>query len=269
MGDSVGIEARSIGTDIWYAPGVNIHRNPMGGRNFEYFSEDPVISGTMGARIIDGAWGQQLVTTIKHFAMNDQESNRAGIFTWADEQAMREIYLKAFEIPVKESECHGVMSAYNRIGTDWCGGCSELLVDLLRKEWGYEGYVVSDYSNNFVGAGYMSPVLAIYNGNDTMLTGVWFLNMTSHIAAVEMQYYIDPVGFGTAMRDCCRNIMNAKMKTKAFLEPGYFVDDENLLIEEDEWEHSGPGIVSFFSLQFTNFINQIVMILRELIDWHY
>lgn len=269
MGDSVGIEARSIGTDVWYAPGVNIHRNPMGGRNFEYFSEDPVLSGVMGGQIIDGAWGQGLVTTIKHFALNDQESNRAGIFTWADEQTMREIYLKAFEIPVKKSACHGVMSAYNRIGTDWCGGCSALLIDLLRKEWGYEGYVVSDYSNNFVGAGYMSPVLAIYNGNDTMLTGVWFLNMTSHIASVKAQYYIDPVGFGTAMRDACRNIMNAKMKTKAFLEPGYFVDDKNLIIEEDEWEHSGPYIVSFFSFEFTNFINQIVMILRDLIDWHY
>ena len=269
MGDSVGIEARSIGTDIWYAPGVNIHRNPMGGRNFEYFSEDPVLSGTMGAEIINGAWGQGLVTTIKHFVMNDQESQRAGVFTWADEQTMREIYLKAFEIPVKKSACHGVMSAYNRIGTDWCGASSELLKDLLRKEWGYEGYVVSDYSNNFVGNGYMSPVLAIYNGNDTMLTGVWFLNMPSHIAAIEMQYYADPIGFGTAMREACRNILNAKMKTKAFLEPGYFVDNEDLVISEDDWDFTEPYIVSYLNLEFTNFVNQIVMIFRKFIDWHF
>ena len=269
MGDSVGIEARSIGTDIWYAPGVNIHRNPMGGRNFEYFSEDPVLSGTMGAEIINGAWGQGLVTTIKHFVMNDQESQRAGVFTWADEQTMREIYLKAFEIPVKKSACHGVMSAYNRIGTDWCGASSELLKDLLRKEWGYEGYVVSDYSNNFVGNGYMSPVLAIYNGNDTMLTGVWFLNMPSHVAAIEMQYYADPIGFGTAMREACRNIMNAKMKTKAFLEPGYFVDNEDLVISEEDWDFTEPYIVSYLNLEFTNFVNQIVMIFRKFIDWHF
>ena len=269
MGDSVGIEARSIGTDIWYAPGVNIHRNPMGGRNFEYFSEDPMLSGTIGAEIINGAWGQGLVTTIKHFAMNDQESHRAGIFTWADEQTMREIYLKAFEIPVKKSACFGVMSAYNRIGTDWCGGCSELLKDLLRKEWGFEGFVVSDYSNNFIGNGHMSPVLAVYNGNDTMLTGVWLLNMPSHVAAVEMQYYADPIGFGTALREACRNIMNVKMKTKAFLEPGYFVDDEDLSIKEEDWEHTEPYFISQLNFAFTNFVNQIVMILRKFIDWQY
>ncbi len=267
MGDSVGIEARAIGTDIWYAPGVNIHRNPMGGRNFEYFSEDPVLSGTMGAQIIDGAWGQGLVTTIKHFAMNDQESHRAGIFTWADEQAMREIYLKAFEIPVKTSACYGVMSAYNRIGTDWAGGCSELLIDLLRKEWGFEGFVVSDYSNNFIGNGHMSPVLAVYNGNDTMLTGVWFLNMPSHVAAIKGQYYIDPIGFGTALREACKNIINVKMKTKAFLEPGYFVDNEDLIIKEDDWTDNST--FGAFNFELTNFVNRIVMILRPLIDWHF
>ncbi|MBQ3086615.1 MAG: glycoside hydrolase family 3 protein [Clostridia bacterium] len=267
MGDSVGKEARSIGTDIWYAPGVNIHRNPMGGRNFEYFSEDPVLSGTMGAQIIDGAWNQGLVTTVKHFVMNDQEAHRAGIFTWADEQAMREIYLKAFEIPVKESACHGVMSAYNRLGTDWCGASSELLIDLLRNEWGYEGYVVSDYSNNFVGNGYMSPVLAVYNGNDTMLTGVWFLNMPSHLAAVKAQYMIDPVGFGTALRDCARNVVTVKMKTKAFLEPGYFEDDPDLTIPLSQWDYTERPVRSVIVCLLTNLVNIIVMLVRILIDW--
>lgn len=201
--------------------------------------------------------------------MNDQESHRAGIFTWADEQTMREIYLKAFEIPVKKSACFGVMSAYNRIGTDWCGGCSELLKDLLRKEWGFEGFVVSDYSNNFIGNGHMSPVLTVYNGNDTMLTGVWLLNMPSHVAAVEMQYYADPIGFGTALRESCRNIMNVKMKTKAFLEPGYFVDNEDLSVKEEDWEHTDPYILSVLNFEFTNFVNHIVMILRKFIDWQY
>ncbi len=267
MGDSAGKEARSIGTDIWYAPGVNIHRNPMGGRNFEYFSEDPVLSGTMGAQIIDGAWNQGLVTTVKHFVMNDQETQRAGIFTWADEQAMREIYLKAFEIPVKESACHGIMSAYNRLGTDWCGASSELLIDLLRNEWGYDGYVVSDYSNNFVGNGYMSPVLAVYNGNDTMLTGVWFLNMPSHLAAVKAQYMIDPVGFGTALRDCARNVVTVKMKTKAFLAPGYFEDDPDLTIPLSQWDYTERPVRSVIVCLLTNLVNIIVMLVRILIDW--
>ena len=127
-----------MGTDIWYAPGVNIHRNPMAGRNFEYFSEDPVISGKMASAIISGCASQGLVTTIKHFVLNDQESNRAGIYTWADEQTMREIYLKAFEIPIKETKCCGIMSAFDRLGTVWCGASSALLNDLLRTEWGFE-----------------------------------------------------------------------------------------------------------------------------------
>ena len=265
MGDSVGQEARSIGTDVWYAPGVNIHRNPMGGRNFEYFSEDPVISGIMATEIINGAWNQGLVTTIKHFALNDQETNRTGVFTWADEQTLREIYLKAFEIPVKNSECHGVMSAYNRIGTDWAGACSELLVDLLRTEWGYDGYVISDYSNNFIGRGYMDPALAVYNGNDTILSGVWFLNMTSHISLVKATYNADPVGFGTALREACRNILEAKMKTKAFLEPGNPAADAELTVNESAYDMSNPLDVLKYNL--AKIINMLASFARRLIDY--
>lgn len=265
MGDSVGQEARSIGTDIWYAPGVNIHRNPMGGRNFEYFSEDPVLSGTMAAEIINGAYAQGLVTTIKHFALNDQETHRNGVFTWADEQTLREIYLKAFEIPVKNSECHGVMSAYNRIGTDWAGACSELLNDLLRTEWGYEGYVISDYSNNFIGRGYMDPALAVYNGNDTILTGVWFLNMISHVSLVKSTYNADPVGFGTALREACRNMLNAKMKTKAFLEPGNPVPDMAPEVDESAYDMSNPLDVMKYNI--AKLINSISMLARRLINY--
>ncbi len=265
MGDSVGQEARSIGTDIWYAPGVNIHRNPMGGRNFEYFSEDPVISGIMATEIINGAWNQGLVTTIKHFALNDQETHRNGVFTWADEQTLREIYFKAFEIPVKNSECHGVMSAYNRIGTDWAGACSELLNDLLRTEWGYEGYVISDYSNNFIGRGYMDPALAVYNGNDTILTGVWFLNMISHVSLVKSTYRADPVGFGTALREACRNMLIAKMKTKAFLEPGNPVPDAELTVDESAYDMTNP--LDVFKYNIAKLINSIASFARRLIDY--
>ena len=242
MGEGVGKEAEDMGTDIWYAPGVNIHRNPMAGRNFEYFSEDPVISGKMASAIISGCASQGLVTTIKHFVLNDQESNRAGIYTWADEQTMREIYLKAFEIPIKETKCCGIMSAFDRLGTVWCGASSALLNDLLRTEWGFEGFVVSDYSSNFTGTGYMSPVLAVYNGNDTILTGIWALNKPSHVAAIKLAYRRDPIGFGKALREACKNLCIAKMQTRAFLHPEKVYDDSLAasLQKPSDWNFEFP-----------------------------
>ncbi|MCR5783520.1 MAG: glycoside hydrolase family 3 C-terminal domain-containing protein, partial [Clostridia bacterium] len=181
IGEGAGKEAADMGEDIWYAPGINLHRNPMGGRNFEYFSEDPLLSGVMGAAVVKGANRYELVTTVKHFALNDQESHRSGLFTWADEQTIRELYLRAFEPAIKEAGSVGVMSAYNRIGSEWCGASRALLNDLLRNEWGFDGYVISDYSSNFTGKGYMSPVNAVYGGGDTMLTGIWSLQRPSHI----------------------------------------------------------------------------------------
>ncbi|MBR4766771.1 MAG: glycoside hydrolase family 3 protein, partial [Clostridia bacterium] len=123
MGKCAAEEAADIGIDVWYAPAVNIHRCPRGGRNYEYYSEDPLISGKIAAAVIKGCNEIGLVTTIKHFAMNDQETNRQGISTWATEQAIREIYLRPFEIAIKEAHPYGVMAAHNRIGPYWCGGC--------------------------------------------------------------------------------------------------------------------------------------------------
>jgi beta-glucosidase len=259
MGKCVGIEARDLGTDIWYAPGVNIHRNPAGGRNYEYYSEDPVISGTMASAVITGCYSEGLVVTIKHFVMNDQESHREGVFTWADEQTMREIYLKAFEMPIKESPCYGVMSAFNRIGTTWCGGSSALLNDLLRGEWGFEGFVVSDYSWNFTGVGYMSPIIAVYNGNDTLLTGLWAINLPSHVIAVTAQYYADPIGFGTALREACKHLITVKMHTKAFQDP-YEYDGSlsGALLKPEEWEFEKPYTISYLEYVINNVLNTLV-----------
>lgn len=264
MGEGVGKEAEDMGTDIWYAPGVNIHRNPMAGRNFEYFSEDPVISGKMASAIISGCTSQGLVTTIKHFALNDQESNRAGIYTWADEQTMREIYLKAFEIPVKEAKCCGIMSAFNRLGTVWCGASSALLNDLLRTEWGFEGFVVSDYSSNFTGTGYMSPVLAVYNGNDTILTGIWALNKPSHVAAVKLAYRRDPIGFGKALREACKNLCIAKMQTRAFLHPEKVYDDSLAasLQKPSDWNFEFPYAFSALRYVLNNTMNVVLWLFR-------
>ena len=266
MGKCVGIEARDIGTDIWYAPGVNIHRNPAGGRNYEYYSEDPVISGTMASAVITGCYSEGLVVTIKHFVMNDQESHREGVFTWADEQTMREIYLKAFEIPIKESPCLGVMSAFNRIGTNWCGGSSALLNDLLRGEWGFDGFVVSDYSWNFTGIGYMSPIIAVYNGNDTLLTGLWAVNLPSHVIAVTAQYYADPIGFGTALREACRHLCTVKMHTKAFQDP-YEYDDSLLgaLLKPEEWEFEEPYTLSYLEYIINNVLNTVIYFVKYIL----
>lgn len=266
FGTGVGKEAKDMGTDVWYAPGANIHRNPRGGRNFEYYSEDPLLSGKTAAAVIRGCSSQNLVVTIKHFVMNDQESHREGVFTWADEQTMREIYLKAFEIPVKESDCRGVMSAFNRIGVKWCGSSSALLNDVLRNEWGFEGFVVSDYSWNFTGSGYMSPVLAVYGGNDTILTGIWAVNVISHVIAVKSAYERDPVGFGTALRQACKNLCIMKMHTKAFLEPYEYDGSLGSFLESpDEWEFESPYIWSGIRYLLNNVANVIIFFVGKIL----
>lgn len=264
IGIAVGKEADDIGTDIWYAPAVNIHRNPRGGRNFEYFSEDPLISGKMAASMINGCSSEGLVVTLKHFALNDQESNRNGIYTWADEQTMREIYLKAFEIAIKESDCSGIMSAYNRIGADWCGGKSSLLIDLLRNEWGFDGFVVSDFTSNITGTGYMSPVIGVYNGNDTILTGIKFVFLPSHILAIKIQYLKDPVGFGSALRERCKELCKAKMKTRAFQRADKLYDDSyfGAVVPLSEWHFSFPYVLSVFRYLLNNIVYTVIYGLR-------
>ena len=153
-----------------YAPGANIHRTPFSGRNWEYFGEDPVHSGRMAAQVIIGARERGLITFAKHFALNDQETNRAtlGLFTWASEQAMREIYFRAFELLVKEGETLGIMSAYNRIGTTWTGGDYRLLTEILRNEWGFVGAVITDFADH---SSYMFGDQMIRAGGDLQLEG--------------------------------------------------------------------------------------------------
>ncbi len=146
----VGKESTSEPYSGWYAPAVNIHRSPFAGRNWEYYSEDGVLSGRLAAKVVEGAQGKGLYCYVKHFAINDQETDREynGILVWANEQAMREIYLKPFEMTVKEADAHGMMSSFNRIGMTWAGGCYPLLTSVLRDEWGFRGMVITDYSLN-------------------------------------------------------------------------------------------------------------------------
>ena len=146
----VGKESDSVPYSGWYAPAVNIHRSPFAGRNWEYYSEDGVLSGKLAAQVVEGAKEKGVYCYVKHFAVNDQETDREynGILVWANEQAMREIYLKPFEIAVKESNAGGMMSSFNRIGMKWAGGSYPLLTEVLRDEWGFRGMVITDYSLN-------------------------------------------------------------------------------------------------------------------------
>ena len=154
MGVAVGNDALYAGVDAWYAPAMNIHRNAYAGRNFEYYSEDPFISGKIGAAEVKGAQSKGLFCYVKHFALNDTEGvidatngikgSKDGVSTFNNEQAVREIYLRPFEYAVKEGGATGIMNAFNRIGTVWCGHHSGLQQDVLRGEWGFIGGIITD-----------------------------------------------------------------------------------------------------------------------------
>lgn len=152
----------------WYAPGVNIHRSAFGGRNPEYFSEDGLLSGLMAANEVKGATEKGCYTMVKHFALNEQETNRNsnGILTWADEQTIREIYLVPFKYAVQEGGSKGIMSSFNRIGKTWAGGSYALCTEILRNEWGFGGMVISDFNANTT---YMYADMMIRAGGDLNL----------------------------------------------------------------------------------------------------
>lgn len=165
--EAIGQEMLLAGMSGWCAPAMNCHRSPFGGRNFEYFSEDPLLAGTLAAAEVEGAFSCGVYSQMKHFCLNDQDTNRcAHLLTWASEQAIREIYARPFEIVVKRARgsvpylddatgerkeyevgaAKAVMSSYNYIGSIWAGGCEALCTGLLRDEWGYDGHVVSDWT---------------------------------------------------------------------------------------------------------------------------
>ncbi len=193
-GESIGKQARAMGVEGWYAPAMNVHRSPLGGRNFEYFSEDPLISGKMSASAVQGAQSQNIIVFLKHFALNEQEINaRSGLMVWANEQAIREIYIRPFEIAVKEGHATGVMSSFIHIGYKWSGGNPELLQNVLREEWGFDGLVSTDA----VLGSFMDVNLAIRYGNELMLS----FAPTGNERKLAKLYKKDPVGIATALRE--------------------------------------------------------------------
>lgn len=191
-----------------YAPGLNIHRSPFGGRNCEYYSEDGFISGMMAAYYAEGAASKGVYVTFKHFALNDQETHRSvsGLLTWATEQSMREIYLKAFEVAVKTAKADGVramgiMSSFNRIGMRWTGGDYRLLTTILRNEWGYRGLVISDFNT----CSYMVEKDMFYAGGD----------MDLQILDIQWSPDVKNATDVTVTRDAAKNILYVVANTNA------------------------------------------------------
>jgi beta-glucosidase len=211
FGDSIGTMGNEMDTSGWYGPAMNIHRSAFAGRNFEYYSEDGLLSGSIAANAIKGAQEHGVYAYMKHFALNDQESNRCGMLcTWATEQAIREIYLKPFEISVKEGDSLAVMSSFNYIGNRWAGGSSSLCETVLRDEWGFRGFVETDYFGVY---GYMSADQAIRNGTDLML-----VNYPTATNDVQFQ---STNGAQQAMRQSAHRILYVVVNSRAYEEENY------------------------------------------------
>nr|WP_239471515.1 glycoside hydrolase family 3 protein [Olsenella profusa] len=169
-GRQLGLEAAMLGVDGLYAPCANLHRTPVGGRNYEYFSEDPLVCGTMAAEVVGGAADSGTYCFLKHFAVNNQDSYRDSLYTWLTEQALRELYLRPFRIAVEEGGATGLMTAYNRVGAVWAGGSKALLTCVLRGEWGFEGAVITDYADH---QRYMNVDQMLRAGGDLFMDGVF------------------------------------------------------------------------------------------------
>ena len=195
FGEMIGDMAHDIHVAGWYAPAMNIHRNAFSGRTFEYFSEDSLLSGVMASSEISGAKSKGVYSFMKHFALNDQETKRTEMLcTWTNEQAMREIYLKPFEMSVKEGGVQAVMSSFNYIGNTYAGADSALLQTVLRGEWGFKGFVLTDY---FGGYGYQNADQEVRAGNDSMLATTKITNHITDKSATSVK----------AMRQAAHNIL--------------------------------------------------------------
>lgn len=188
FGKAIGEDSLALKVAVWYGPACNIHRNPYGGRAFEYFSEDSYLSGAMCAKVVAGAGSKGVVSTVKHFALNDQETNRMGGAIFANEQTIRQLYLRPFEMSVRDGGATAMMASMSRIGSRWTGGHKGLMTNTLRGEWGFNGFVVTDQASYSVFA-YEDLREGLEAGTDLWLNtdaGLWKLpddDMTDGVIA--------------------------------------------------------------------------------------
>jgi beta-glucosidase len=206
FGESIGEMADEMDVSGWYAPAMNIHRSAFSGRNFEYYSEDGLLSGKMAANAVIGAEEYGVYAYIKHYALNDQETNRTEMLcTWATEQSIREIYLKSFEIAVKEGGAKAVMSSFNFVGNEPAGSSYALQTEILRDEWGFRGFVLTDYFGVY---GYQDADRMIRGGTDCMLatydTGTNYIDDTTSATGI------------IAARQACKNILYTVVNSRAY-----------------------------------------------------
>ena len=207
LGRSMGAEADKTAINGWYAPGVNLHRNAYLGRNYEYYSEDGVLSGKLAAKVIYGAKTNGLTCYLKHFVASDSGDNPRGTDTWMTEQNLRENVLKPFEIAVKEGGSNGIMSAFNDLGSVWCGANYALLTEILRGEWGFEGVVITDWTDTS-NRGSMSIRQGIRAGND-----LWLNPSTTGINGNDKINTSNETDMKAA-RVACKNILYAVVSTE-------------------------------------------------------
>ena len=205
VGKMIGEEGVHNGVLGFYAPAMNMHRTPFGGRNFEYYSEDPFISGAIGAAEVEGIQSKGMFTYIKHFAVNDQDTNRKGLNTFANEQTIREIYFTAFEMSIRKGGSKALMTAHSRLGPQWTAGCSAILNEILRGEWGFMGHVVTDYINTPT---FQSMVQAVLAGNDLCMN-------TKDANKTIYDPYLDNPYVMTMVRRACHNILYTGVNSAA------------------------------------------------------
>ena len=230
-GECMGKISQEMGAEGWYAPGMNTHRTAFGARNYEYFSEDGILAGNMGAKAVEGARKYGVYSYIKHFAM--YEGNAKMVSVWSNEQAIREIYLKPFEISVKQGGANAVMVSWSFLGDKWTGECSNLMNTVLREEWGFRGMALTDFFRNN-GHGFMNADAALANGVDVMLST--FNGEENNVANPEHPTSV------LQMRNACKNVMYTVVSSWAY-------DGEHEKTGMENWKKAGIGIdivIAFF-----------------------
>ena len=223
-GECMGKISREMGAEGWYAPGMNTHRTAFGARNYEYFSEDGVLAGNMGAKAVEGARKYGVYSYIKHFAL--YEGNAKMVSVWSNEQAIRETYLKPFEISVKQGGANAVMVSWSFLGDKWTGESSNLMNTVLRDEWGFRGMALTDFFRNN-GHGFMNADAALANGVDAMLST--FNGEENNVANPEHPTSV------LQMRNACKNVMYTVVSSWAY-------DGEHEETGMENWKKAGIGI---------------------------